>query len=43
MKLLNIELKLYTDAIGLHMAGHVYRIIGYHYTAGRAHGLMATY
>jgi len=41
MKLLNIELKLYTDA--RHMAGRVYRIIGYHYTAGRAHGHMATY
>jgi len=38
MKLLNIELKLYT----IHMAGRVYRIIGYHYTAGRAHGHMAT-
>jgi len=32
MKLLNDELKLYTDAIGLHMAGCIYRIIGYHYT-----------
>jgi len=41
MKLLNIELKLYTDAI--QMTGPVYRIIGYHYTDGRAHGHMAAY
>ena len=30
-----------TDAI--HMGGRVYRIIGYHCTAGAAHGHMATY